>query len=131
MVKPKGKLEIRLEDYFYLDEYGVLRWKQRYGKMRQGDKCGSSRNEVCFRGVYYSVALLTEAIKVLPSSNTMSVKKIADSKMLPGWMNFKRPETTSYLSDETHAQIGPKEGSTGELSAVDDVDSSIGSNREN
>jgi hypothetical protein len=105
MVKPKSIDTIKLEDYFYLDEYQQLRWKQRYGKMRQGDLCGSKRGEVCFRGKYFPIGFITDLLKnisdIPPTDSGLPLARPA-----PSWMNFTRSETTTSLIIGEAARIG-------------------------
>lgn len=80
MVKPKEKLDIRLEDYFYLDEENTLRWKQRYGRMCIGDLAGKNYNsihKVCFRGVYVPTSLIIDMLSCIP-------KQVATSGLVGG-----------------------------------------------
>lgn len=104
MVKPKEIKEIKLEDYFYIDEKGVLRWKQRYSKMNKGDRAGKVysryREEVCFKGHYYPVnfikdLLIKSGMNCIPEK--LSNKKVADSapvRLLTTWADPKK----TYMS---------------------------------
>jgi len=113
MVKPKENIVFKIEDYLYLDEYDVLRWKTRYGRMCKGDIAGrhynDTRHEVCLRGVYYSVS----SIKSILTNHQQNNSIIAEEKPTPvtperpSWFAFSRIGADSL----SRSRIEPKEGS--------------------
>jgi hypothetical protein len=113
MVKPKENTVFKIEDYLYLDEYGVLRWKIRYGRMCKGDIAGrhysDTRHEVCLRGTYYSVSLIKDILENHQQSNsTIPEEKAAPATpKRPSWFAFSRIGADS----PSRSRIAPKEGS--------------------
>lgn len=114
MVKPKEKIDFVFEDYLYLDEDNILRWKLRYGRMCKGDIAGrhysDTRHEVCIRGAYYNVEDITKILfqnKVSNTINPTAQARVAVSER-PSWFTFSRIGADSL----SRSRIEPKEGST-------------------
>ena len=113
MVKPKEKIDFKIEDYFYLDEDNVLRWKVRYGRMCKGDTAGrhysDTRHEVCIRGEYHDVSAIKD---ILISQQEYSHVKATQqpggaTPVRPSWFAFSRIGADS----PSRSRIGPEEGS--------------------
>lgn len=101
MVKPKV-VDVKLEDYFYVDDQGVLKWKVKYGKMRAHDRAGKwytrTKFLVCFRGHYYPADYLANLL-VTSGVNKPLVKstKPTDSPQRKSLTRTVDPEI-SYMS---------------------------------
>jgi hypothetical protein len=99
MVKPKV-IDVRLEDYFYVDSKGVLKWKIKYGKMRANDRAGKwytlTKFLVCFRGHYYPAEFLADLLikSGLNAPPVNSVSKVADSPSPKGVTRVVDPQKT-------------------------------------
>ncbi len=114
MVKPKENVVFKIEDYLYLDEYGVLRWKLRYGRMCKGDVAGrhysDTRHEVCIRGVYHDVSAIKDILISQQGYNHVKATQQPGgaTPARPSWFAFSRIDADS----PSRSRIAPQEGST-------------------